>query len=80
MAYDNISDLKNKFLIVHDALGYVYFYSIVKVLGSRKRVASDISSAKPQPNNWTLDLSIAYQTKLLLNPKHLLIEDLCINF
>jgi hypothetical protein len=76
MAFDSLTDTKTKYLIVHDALGNVYFFGINQVW-SRKRNASDISSAKSLPSDWKLELCIMYQTKLLINPKEALIDDLC---
>jgi hypothetical protein len=63
-------------LIVHDAIGYVYFFTINQIW-LRKRYASDISAAKSYPGDWKLDLVNVYQTKLLINPKFLLIDDIC---
>jgi hypothetical protein len=76
MAYDSITDSKNKYLIVHDCLGYVYFFAINQVW-SRKRYASDVSSAKSLPTDWKTDLCLIYQTKLLINPKEVIIDDIC---
>ena len=78
MAFDSITDTKNKYLIVHDNLGSIYFYGINQVW-SRKRYASDVSSAKSMPADWKMELCIVYQTKLLINPKEALIDDLCCN-
>lgn len=100
MAYDSITDSKVKYLIVHDVLGYVYFFGINQVnkkkrsclsfkpliyifkkpkvssVWARKRHASAVSSTKSQPNDLKLELTIVYQTKLLINPKSLIIDDL----
>lgn len=75
MAFDSVMHSKKKYIIVHDAIGYVYLLSINQVY-TRKRYASDISSANKNPTDWKLDLRLVHQSKLLINPKHMIIEDL----
>ncbi|CAF0755833.1 unnamed protein product [Brachionus calyciflorus] len=75
MAFDNITDPKSKVLIVHDALGYVHFFTISQVY-SRRRYASDISAVKPNPSDLKWDFIQVYCAKLLINPKFLIVDDL----
>lgn len=42
---------------------------------TRRRYASDISSANKNPTDWKLDLRLVHQSKLLINPKNMIIED-----
>lgn len=63
---------------MHDSIGYVYLICLEQVYSGRKRYCSDISPAigKCNPNDWKAELRVVYHTKLIINPKCLIIDDL----